>query len=137
DTTGKQKANDSEELHGDGGKADAQYSRSDDANQNGLLALICREACGSQPDDDCVVAGEHEINGDDLQERCKSRSRENLHCVGNLSRSRIFRMGLSLAFVQRQAGCRCTRSANGPGSRKCKNPRSTCNSRIRYIMELF
>ena len=39
-----------------------------DADQDGALTPLGRQAGGGQPDDDRVVAGQHQVDHDDLQE---------------------------------------------------------------------
>ena len=43
---------------GDAGKADAQHGGGDDADQDGLGALLLRQARGGKADDDGIVAGQ-------------------------------------------------------------------------------
>ena len=43
----------------------------DDADQDSLLALTLGQAGGCQSDHDRIVAGEHQIDHDDLEKRCQ------------------------------------------------------------------
>ena len=67
------------ELLRDQREEDAQDGGSENADDDRLLALICRKSGRRQPDDDGVVAGENEIDGNDLKERGKARGSEDFH----------------------------------------------------------
>ena len=47
---------------------DAQDRRGDDADQDGLVALLLRQAGRGKADDDGVVAGQDQVDHDDLGE---------------------------------------------------------------------
>ena len=42
-----------------------------DADQDRLLALTLGQPGGGKPDDDRIVAGEHQVDHDDLEKRCQ------------------------------------------------------------------
>ncbi|MGY4470624.1 hypothetical protein ACVWWK_006333 [Bradyrhizobium sp. LB9.1b] len=58
-----------QKLGRDAGKDDAQGGGGDDADDNGAPALLGRQAGCGKADDDGVVAGEHEVDQDDLKQR--------------------------------------------------------------------
>ena len=62
---------DLQQLHRDGGEADPQHRSSHDPDQDSLPALTLGEPGGCKPDDDRIVAGEHQVNHDDLEKRCQ------------------------------------------------------------------
>ena len=67
-SAGEQQADDLKQLRGDAGEADAHQRGRADADQDGLGALLFRQAGGRQPDDDRIVAGKHEVDEDDFEE---------------------------------------------------------------------
>ena len=79
DAADQQQAEDLQELQRDGGEADAQHGRGDDADQDRLAALLDGQAGGGEPDDDGVVPGKHEIDSDNLEQRREAGGRENFH----------------------------------------------------------
>ena len=68
---GEQQPNDLQQLDRDGCEADAQDRGGHDADQDRLLALTLGEPGGGKPDDDRIVAGQHQVNHDDLEKRCQ------------------------------------------------------------------
>ena len=76
DAAGKQQADDLQQLDRDAGKADAHHGRRGDAPEDHLGALVLRQTGGGEPDDDGVVAGQHQVDHDDLEQRGKSFGRE-------------------------------------------------------------
>jgi hypothetical protein len=68
EAAGKQQAHDLQELGGHAGKRDAQHRGRHHADQDGLVALVCWQSRGGKPDHDRVVAGENEVDQDDLSE---------------------------------------------------------------------
>ena len=68
DAAGEQQADDRQQFDRDRGERDAQQRRRPDADQNGALAPLGRQAGGGEPDDDRVVARQHQVDHDDLQE---------------------------------------------------------------------
>ena len=49
-------------------EGDAQHQRGEHADQDDFLALIRRETGGQRSDDDRIVAGEHDVDQQDLEE---------------------------------------------------------------------
>ena len=49
-------------------KSDAQHQRREDADQDDLLALLGGQARGQRADDDRIVAGQHEVDHQHLEE---------------------------------------------------------------------
>ena len=78
---GKQQADHLQELGRDAGKDDAQRGRGHDADDDGAAALIGRQARSREPDDDGVVAGEHEVDQDDLEQRGQRVGRDEFNHV--------------------------------------------------------
>ena len=68
---GKQQADDLQELGGGGGKTDAQHRRGDDAHEDRLGALFFRQAGCGQADHDGIVARQHQVDHDDLEQGCQ------------------------------------------------------------------
>lgn len=66
---GEEQADDLQKLGGGGGKADAQDGGGDDAKQDRLGALILGQAGRGKADDDGVVAGQNQVDHDDLEQR--------------------------------------------------------------------
>ncbi|MCS3725163.1 hypothetical protein FHR88_000188 [Bradyrhizobium betae] len=66
---GLQQADHLQKLGRDAGKDDAQGGCCNDADDDGAAALLGRQARGSKADDHGVVAGQHEIDQDDLEQR--------------------------------------------------------------------
>ena len=50
------------------GEQNAQHGGGDNADQNGAGALRGRQAGGGKPDDNGIVAGQHQVDHDDLAE---------------------------------------------------------------------
>ena len=71
DAAGQQQADDLQQLHRDAGEADAQDRGGEDADQNRLVALVLGQAGGCKPDDDRIVAGEHQVDHHDLEKCCQ------------------------------------------------------------------
>ena len=69
DSACKEQADDREKPRRDGGEEDAQHGRRGDTDEDRLGSLLRREPGGGEPDDDGVVAGQNEIDQDDLQKR--------------------------------------------------------------------
>ncbi len=67
-------ATERQQLRGDQCETDAEDRRGDDADEDGFAAEIGRQTGGGEPDDDGIVAGEHQIDHDNLKECRKSRS---------------------------------------------------------------
>ena len=57
-----------QELGGQRGEDDAQEHGAGDAPQDHLRALLLPHARGGEPDDDGVVAGQHHVDDDDVDE---------------------------------------------------------------------
>ena len=66
---GQQQADHLQQLGRDAGEDDAQASGGDDADDDGAPALLGRQARRGKADDDGVVAGQHEVDQDDLEQR--------------------------------------------------------------------
>ncbi len=81
DAAGQQQADDLEKLDGDAGKRDAQDGGGKNADQDRLLALVGRQPRRGKTDDDGVVAGQHQVDEDDLQKRQQAGRGENFHDV--------------------------------------------------------
>ena len=64
----EQKPDDLQQLGRHAGEHDAQDGRSDDADQDRLVALVLWKTGRRQSDDDGVVAGQNQIDHDDLEE---------------------------------------------------------------------
>ena len=71
---GEQKADHLQQLGRDAGKDDAQCGGGDDADDDGAPALLGRKTRGGEPNDDSIVAGEHEVDQDDLKQRAQRLS---------------------------------------------------------------
>ena len=65
----EQQSDDLQQLNRDGSEADAQDRGGQYADQNRLLALTLGQPGGCEPDDDRIVAGEHQVDHDDLEKR--------------------------------------------------------------------
>lgn len=61
-----------QQLGRDGGEAEAKDGRCHDARNDRAPALLRRQAGGGKADDHGIVAGEHQVDGDDL-EQCGER----------------------------------------------------------------
>ena len=70
----------------DAGEEDAQHRRCDDADEDRLVALLARQPRRRQADHDGVVAGEHEVDEDDLKERAHGLARQELAHAAPLAR---------------------------------------------------
>ena len=68
DAAGEQQADDLEKLRGEEREDDAQDRGGDDADQDRLVALLLRQAGRGKADDDGIVAGQHQVDHDDLEE---------------------------------------------------------------------
>ena len=67
----QQQTDDGQQLRCDQGKENAQDGGGNDADQNGLRAVLFRQASGGKPDDDGVVARKHKVNRHNLQQGSK------------------------------------------------------------------
>ena len=76
DAAGEQQADDLQQLDRDAGEPDAHHGRRGDAPEDHLGALVLRQAGGGQADHDGVVAGQHQVDHDDLEQRSQSFGRE-------------------------------------------------------------
>ena len=65
----EQQPDDLQQLNRYGSEADAQERGGQYADQDRFPALSFGQPGGCQPDDDCVVAGEHQVDHDDLEKR--------------------------------------------------------------------
>ena len=54
-------------------KSDAQHQRGDDADEDDLLALLGGKARGQRADDDRIVAGQHQVDHQHLEEGREGR----------------------------------------------------------------
>ena len=68
DAAGERQADDGEQLHGDRGKEDAQHDRRGDAPEDHPAANFLGNARGGKTDDDGVVARQHQVDHDDVDE---------------------------------------------------------------------
>src|SRR5262249_35868783 len=73
---GEQQPNEPEELCGYPGKYDAQCRRGANADEDRLCALLVRQTSRSQANDDGVIAGQNQVDHDDLKERCNGLAGE-------------------------------------------------------------
>jgi hypothetical protein len=71
DAAGERQANDGQQLHGHGRKGDAQRDGSRNAPEDHPGAQIGRHAGGGETNDDGIVAGEDQVDDDDLGESDK------------------------------------------------------------------
>ena len=67
---GKQQSHDLQQLYCDSREADPQGRGSQYAGQDGLFPLVLRQSGSGKPDNDRIVAGEHQVDHHDLKERC-------------------------------------------------------------------
>jgi hypothetical protein len=79
-------------LGDDKRKADAQDECGENADQDDLAALLGGQARGKRADDDCIVAGQHQI---DHQHREKGGQRARLANVGKVVDDRVPHLGRS------------------------------------------
>ena len=68
---GQRQPDDLQQLGGDDGEQDAQARRGQDAQHEHPGALAFGQAGGDKADDDGVVAGQHQVDQDDLDERAQ------------------------------------------------------------------
>ena len=68
DAAGERQADDRKHLHRDGGEDDAQHDGAGDAPEDDLGAHLRLDPRGRHADHDGVVAGEHQVDHDDLGE---------------------------------------------------------------------
>ncbi len=68
DASGQHQAQNVEDAGGDQGQADAQHHRQRHAPEHHLVAAAAGQPSGRRADHHGVVAGEHEIDQDDLKE---------------------------------------------------------------------
>ena len=66
-------ADDLHQLGDDQREGDAQHQRREDADQDDLPALLGGQAGGERTDDDRIVAGEHEVDHQHLEEGGEGR----------------------------------------------------------------
>ena len=66
--TGERQPDDGKQLHGDAGKGDAQHNSARDAPEDHPCPQLRRDPGGREADDDGVVAGQHDVDDDDLCE---------------------------------------------------------------------
>jgi hypothetical protein len=66
---GQRDTDDRQQLHGDGGEGDAHHRRRADAPEDRLAPLLLRQPGGRHADDDGVVAGQDDVDEQDLGER--------------------------------------------------------------------
>ena len=88
DAAGQEQAHDLEKLGRDQRENDTQDGGGENAEQDGLVALLLRETGGGQADDDGVVAGERQVDADDHQEGDdlgSEKLREIKHAVPHMS----------------------------------------------------
>jgi len=76
DAAGEQQSDDLKELRRHGGERDTQNGGRQDADEDRLAALVARQAGGRQADDDGIVAGQNEIDDDNLQEGSDNAARK-------------------------------------------------------------
>jgi hypothetical protein len=69
DATRQDQAHNLQQLGHDQSEEDPQHQGCDNADQDDLLALLGRQPGGQRADDDRIVAGKHQVNPQDLQER--------------------------------------------------------------------
>ena len=68
DAAGEHQADDLKQLGNDEREGDPQHERGEDADQDDLLALLRRKPRGERADDDRIVAGEDDVDQQDLDE---------------------------------------------------------------------
>ncbi len=68
---GEQQADHLQKLGRNAGKDDAEHSGGSDADDDGAAALLGRQARRGKADDDGVVAGQNEVDQDDLKQRAQ------------------------------------------------------------------
>ena len=78
DAAGEQQADDRQEPHGNESEADAHRRRGDDADHDHAPPPLRRQAGRGQADDHRVVAGQHQVDHDDLEEGGDAGLGENL-----------------------------------------------------------
>ena len=82
EAAGQQQADDLQQLDGDAGEADAHQRGGGDAPEDHLEALVLRKSGGSEPNDDGVVAREHQVDHHDLEQGGQGFAGEvSGHCV--------------------------------------------------------
>ena len=89
DAAGKQEAHDQEQLCRDEREDDAQDRGGEDADQDGLAALVRGQAGRGHADDDRIVTGQNEINRDHGEERLNHFGRQEIERHGG----KVFRAG--------------------------------------------
>ncbi len=82
DATGQEQAGDGDKLGCDQSEADAQHRGGDDADRDGLGALVLRQARRGTADDPRVVAGQDQVDGDDLKKHRKAFGGEDFRGPG-------------------------------------------------------
>jgi hypothetical protein len=83
DATGEQQPDQLQELNGDAGKGNAEGGRRANADDECLVALIGRQAGSGEAYNDGVVAGEHQVDENDLEEGAQ-RLRSNIQSCESL-----------------------------------------------------
>ena len=76
DAAGEEQADDLEKLGGEKREHDAQHRGGDDADQDRLVALLLRQPRRREADHDGVVAGQHQVDHDHLEEGRQGLGRE-------------------------------------------------------------
>ncbi len=75
----EQQSDDCQKIDGDGSKQDAEHRCRQNADNDRLAALRSFQAGSSKADDDGVVAGENEVDSNDLQQSRQTGRCENIH----------------------------------------------------------
>ena len=70
---GQDQPDDLEQLGDDQGEADAQHQGSDDADEDDLAPLVGRQSSRQGADDDRIVAGQHQVDHQHLEEGGEGR----------------------------------------------------------------
>ena len=76
DAAGEEQADDLEKLGGEEREDDAQDRGRDDADQDRLVALLLRQARRREADHHRIVAGQHQVDHDHLEEGRQGFGRE-------------------------------------------------------------
>ena len=82
---GEQQADDRQQLDGDAREQDAHHGRGDDADQDRARAPLFGQPGRRQPDDHRIVAGQHQVDHDDLEEGGDRGLRENLRHAASIA----------------------------------------------------
>ena len=65
---GQQQADNRQQLDRNRSEGQTQHRRHDDADQDGARPAFGRQAGGGKTDDDRIVAGQHQVDHDDLEQ---------------------------------------------------------------------